>query len=91
MLLRLTGTFFDIYLLGLIVYAIASWAEHPMAYRIRASLTPFYRPFLSPLQRMLHSLQGGAGAVDFSPLLLGFLIIVVRGVVLEVLQRVLHG
>jgi uncharacterized protein YggT (Ycf19 family) len=91
MLVRVVSTLFDLYLLGLIVYAIASWAEHPVAFRIRAALAPFYRPFLDPIQRMMRSLQGGPGAVDFSPLILGILIVVVRGLVEQILFRALYG
>lgn len=91
MLLRLISTIFDIYLLGLIVYAIASWADHPTAYRIRRALEPFYLPFLAPLQRMLRSMQGGSAAIDFSPMLLAILIIIVRGVVVQIVGNILYG
>lgn len=85
MLARLIKTLFDLYLLGLIVHAVASWAQHPAAYRIRAFLAPYYEPFLKPIQNLLRSLNLGGGQVDFSPFVLALLIIVVRNLVVGIL------
>ena len=90
MLLHLVDALFNIYLLGLIVYAVSTWIDHPIAFRLRAFLIPFYRPFLEPIQRMLRSFQGDVAGIDFSPLILGILIVLVRQLVEQALFRILY-
>jgi uncharacterized protein YggT (Ycf19 family) len=85
MLARVIEILFDLYLLGLIAYAVASWAQHSTAYRVRAFLAPYYEPFLKPMQQLLRSLNLGGAQVDFSPFVFALLIIVVRNLVVGIL------
>lgn len=89
MITRLIALIFDLYLLGLIVLAVASWAQHPTAYAIRRGLASFYEPFLKPIRERLRTFQAGNAQIDFSPLVLFVAIIVVREIVLQLLSGIL--
>ena len=88
-IVRMVDVAFDVYLLGLIVMAVASWAQHPIAYTIRRRLEPFYEPFLNPMRRWLRTLQAGSVQIDFSPMLLFIVTLVVREMVVSLIMRIL--
>jgi uncharacterized protein YggT (Ycf19 family) len=80
---------FNIYIIGLIVYAISSWVQHPAAFQIRHALEQFYAPFLDPIRAFLRSLNVGGVGIDFSPMVLILIAIVLREVVISLLVGVL--
>ncbi|HNR31151.1 MAG TPA: YggT family protein [Candidatus Hydrogenedentes bacterium] len=79
----------DIYLLGLIVLAVASWVQHPTAYAVCRALNPFYEPFLRPIRERLRAFQAGGMQIDLSPVVLFIAVIVVRELVVGLLFRIL--
>lgn len=79
---------FNLYLLGLIVMVVASWAQHPVAYGIRRRLEPFYDPFLKPIRGLLRPFQAGTTPIDFSPLALFIGVLIVRELVVSLLDRI---
>lgn len=71
----------QLYYVVLIIRIIFAWVPSPPApllpvARAVAALTD---PLLIPLRRMIPALRLGAGAVDFSPLLLFFAIFILQG------------
>lgn len=89
LLIKVVDLIFNIYLIGLIVYAISSWVQHPTAFQIRRGLEQFYAPFLDPIRRMLRSVNVGGVGIDFSPMVLVLLIILARRVVISLLIGIL--
>ena len=67
MLARLVYTAFNIYALGLIVYAACTWVQHPTATKIKAWLHRWYDPLLASLRRVIKPVQIGTARVDFAP------------------------
>ena len=84
-LARIVTWVFDIYALGLLIYAVLSWVDSPQALRLRRGLEPFYAPFLLPLRRALHTVRLGTARVDFSPVVLFIALVLVRNVVRRLL------
>jgi len=85
MIHRIISWVCDVYLLGRIALAVASWAQHPVAYAIRRGIDPFYEPFLKPIRDRLRAFQAGNAQIDFSPLVLFIAVIVLREIVLGIL------
>ncbi len=88
MLVRLVDLLFDIYILGLIVFAVSSWVQHPQAFKLRAWLRPFYEPALAPIRNLLGTMNLGGAGLDFSPLVLILGLAVLRTVVISLLAGI---
>lgn len=86
-LIWMVDVIFNVYLLGLIVMVVASWAQHTIAFNIRQRLEPFYEPFLKPIRELLRPLQAGMTQIDFSPLALFIGVLIVRELVVSLLAR----
>ncbi|HDP90284.1 MAG TPA: YggT family protein [Thioalkalivibrio sp.] len=78
---------FNVYLIGLIVYAVASWIQHPQARALHDWLGRFYEPVLAPIRQILHPKRFGESraAFDFAPLVLFLVVVLVRNVLVGVL------
>lgn len=72
----------DLYALGLLVYVILSWFDHPTAARIRNGLGRLYLPLLTPLRSALRPVVFGGAAIDLSPLVLLLAIFILRRILL---------
>jgi len=85
-IVQVVNVVFDVYLLGLIVFVVSSWIMHPLAHDVRRRLEPFYEPLLQPIRNALGSLQTGYARIDFSPIVLFFLLALARSLVLRLLM-----
>lgn len=88
MIARIVNVLFDVYILGLIVFAIASWIQHPQAFKVREYLRRFYEPVLAPIRNLLGTLNLGGVGVDFSPLVLMIALALLRQLVISLLRGV---
>lgn len=81
----------DLYQFLLIIYVIMGWLEafnvlnryNRLVYSIHTVLFRLIEPVLSPIRRFLPDL----GGVDFSPLVLIFVIYFIQGVLLKIVHR----
>lgn len=81
----------DLYQFLLIIYVIMGWLEafnvlnryNRLVYSIHTVLFRLIEPVLSPIRRFLPDF----GGVDFSPLVLIFVIYFVQGVLLKIVHR----
>jgi len=85
LVVRIVNVVFDVYLFGLIVFVVSSWITHPFALDVRRRLEPFYEPLLMPIRNALGSLQTGYARIDFSPIVLFFVLTLVRNLLLRIL------
>ena len=81
----LVRAIFDVFAVGLLVYVLAGWIQHPTAVKVRQFLTPFYTPFLTPLRDRLRPVVAGHTSIDISPAVLLLIAVVVREVVIWIL------
>lgn len=77
-----------IYMWGLIAYAILSWFPNPQAMSIRQSLEKFYAPFLDPIRRVIGTMGAGGAQVDFSPLVLIVILIILERFLISLLVSI---
>lgn len=81
----------DLYQFLLIIYVIMGWLEafnvlnryNRLVYSIHTVLFRLIEPVLSPIRRFLPDL----GGIDFSPLVLIFVIYFIQGVLLKIVHR----
>ena len=85
LVLRIVNVVFDVYLLGLLVFVFSSWIRHPFALDVRRRLEPFFEPLLKPIRNILGSYQMGRAQLDISPIILFFVLALVRNLVLRIL------
>lgn len=83
----LVNLLFTIYAYGLIAYAVLSWIQHPQALLVRRWLDRFYAPLLDPLRKAMGSMQTGGAQIDFSPMILLVVVVLVQRVVVSALLR----
>lgn len=86
LMLRVVNVAFDLYLLGLLVFVFSSWISHPFALDVRRRLEPFYDPLLQPIRNLLGSYPMGRAQLDVSPIILFFVLALVRNLLLRLLM-----
>ena len=72
---------FNIYSLGLLVYVVCSWINHPTALNLKRRLQQWYEPLLKPIQAVLPPVSIGNNRIDLSPALLFVAIWLLRSMV----------
>ena len=85
MLARLLYLALNVYGLGLIVYGVCSWVQHPSTRELRNWLSKWYEPLLAPIRRRVKPVRMGAAMLDMAPLLLFVAIVVVQRLILALL------
>lgn len=73
------------YLAGLLVYVVSCWIKDPRAQAIREWLKKWYEPLLQPLRRFFKPVRTGSYAVDYTPMVLLFAIVLARKLLIAVL------
>ena len=86
LVLRIVNVVFDVYLLGLLVFVFSSWIRHPLALDVRRRLEPFFEPLLKPIRNIVSPYQTGRAQLDVSPIILFFVLALVRNLVLRILM-----
>jgi len=66
------------YTFGLIAYVITSYIRAPRARSAHLWLATWYDPLLNPLRREIERLTKGGAKIDFSPMILLFLISIAK-------------
>ncbi len=84
-LIRLVDLIFDAFILLVIVRALLSWVSVDPRHPAIAWIYRLTDPILEPIRARM----GALGPVDFSPMIVILLLIVVRSLVMELLMAVL--
>jgi uncharacterized protein YggT (Ycf19 family) len=85
MLVRLVYVVFNLLALGLLVYSLSSWVDHPAARAIQERLRKLYGPFLKSIQDKIKPVRIGGSTIDFSAAVLLVIIMLLRGFVATLL------
>jgi uncharacterized protein YggT (Ycf19 family) len=75
----------NIYQLGLVVYVVCSWIDHPSADTVRDYLARWFEPVLGPIRRTIPAIRTGYQQIDLSPIILFIGIAVLRSLLLSLL------
>jgi uncharacterized protein YggT (Ycf19 family) len=70
LLFNLLNFALGLYELGLFVFILSSWIQHPMSFNIRHRLARAYEPVLIPIRRWIPAPRFGGMAIDLSPIVL---------------------
>lgn len=75
----------DIYIVGLIVYAVTTWIPDRNAYRLGRWLARFYEPVLTRLRRWVGPVRVGSVMLDTSTILYLVALSIARSLVVRLL------
>ena len=78
---RIIYLIFNVYALGLLVYIISSWIQHPQVDTARKWLGKWYLPFLIPLRNVIKPIKLGTSSLDITPMILLCAICLIRELV----------
>lgn len=76
---------FNIYLLGLFVYVVSTYIQHPKSRKIESYLKPYYVPVLDIFRKWIKPLKISNTNIDFTPMILFFVVVVLRKLIIAIL------
>ena len=86
LLTQLVSLACEMYLIGLIAYAVTHWLRGPQVPRVRAWLARWYEWPLTELRKKVKPMTIGSASVDVSFIALALLVLVARYVILLLLM-----
>lgn len=76
---------FNIYILGLFVYVVSTYIQHAKSRKVETYLKPYYVPVLDLFRKWIKPIKIGRTNVDFTPVVLFFVVVVLRKLVIVIL------
>ena len=76
---------FNIYLIGLFVYVVSTYFQHPKSRKVETYLKPYYVPVLDILRKWIKPLKISNKNIDFTPMILCFVVVVLRKLIIAIL------
>jgi uncharacterized protein YggT (Ycf19 family) len=76
---------FNIYLLGLFVYVVSTYIQHPKSRKIESYLKPYYVPVLDIFRKWIKPLKISNTNIDFTPMILFFVVVGLRKLIIAIL------
>jgi len=86
MIARIVYLAFNVYTLGLIVYAILLWLRSPRTDSVAERLAQYYEPLLRRIRDTVKPVPVGGSLIDLSPGILLVALLVVRQLVVSLLM-----
>ena len=84
------STLIDVYIVLTLIRILMSWIPRVPYYRLLDAVLTFIRevtdPFLNLFRRFIPALRVGGGALDLSPMVAVFVLVIVGGIVVRLIQ-----